>query len=125
MGPAFAQHYTYRSTGPLPFCGGTEAVTEGWVEERDAGPLDPPAIMGLLDAWWPTIFSVEPAPRAVATVEFTMELLSDPTTLPRGEPLFYRGNGVASRDGFFLETRELWSGDRVVAMNQQSFAILS
>ena len=27
-------------------------------------------------------------------------------------------------DGFFVELRELWRGDALVAMNQQTFAVL-
>ena len=30
----------------------------------------------------------------------------------------------ALHDGFFVELRELWHGDHVVALNQQTFAIL-
>src|SRR5262245_21143024 len=60
LGPVFAQHYEYRSTGPLPFTGGSEPVTAGWIREKTAPEvLDEAAIAGLLDAWWPTIFSVE------------------------------------------------------------------
>jgi hypothetical protein len=31
---------------------------------------------------------------------------------------------AALHDGFFVELRELWQGERVVALNQQTFAIL-
>jgi hypothetical protein len=32
--------------------------------------------------------------------------------------------GVAERDGFFVELRELWQAGRAVGMNQQTFAIV-
>lgn len=54
-----------------------------------------------------------------------MQLLADPRALPPSEPLFYRARGVAGADNYFVEMRELWSGDRVVAMNQQTFALLT
>lgn len=126
LGPVFAQKYEYRSTGPLPFAGGADAAAEGWVREK-ATPsvLDEAAIAGLLDAWWPTVLAVEAGPRAVATVGYTMQLLVDPRPLDPAEPLYFRARGVAGGDNFFVEMRELWSGDTVVAMNQQTFALLT
>jgi hypothetical protein len=123
--PVFTHHFEYRSTGPLPIGGATEAVTEGWIRAAHAPSIvDEAVIVGLLDAWWPTTRSVEEVQRPVATAGYTMQLLVDPRELSPEEPLFYRGRGVASADNYFVEMRELWSGDRVVAMNQQTFAVL-
>jgi hypothetical protein len=125
-GPVFSQKYEYRSLGPLPFAGGSEPAAEGWLRERiTPAVLDEAAVVGLLDAWWPTILAVESAPRAVATIGYTMQLLVDPRALDAAEPLYYRARGVAGNDNFFVEMRELWSGDSVVAMNQQTFALLT
>lgn len=125
LGPVFARHYEYRATGPLPFSGNRAPVAEGWLREKTPPEaLDEPAIAALLDAWWPTSIAVESAPRAVATVGYTMQLLADPRSLPAAEPLFYRARGVASTGNFFVEMRELWHGERVVALNQQTFALL-
>ena len=126
IGPVFADKYEYRSTGPLPFVAGTDPAAEGWIREKQTpSVLDEAGIAGLLDAWWPTVLAVESGPRAVATVGYTMQLLVDPRTLDPAEPLYYRAKGVAGADNFFIEMRELWSGDAVVAMNQQTFALLS
>ncbi|HVH45862.1 MAG TPA: thioesterase family protein [Labilithrix sp.] len=125
LGPVFAAKYEYRSTGPLPFCGGTEAIAEGWIRERSApSVVDEAVIAGMLDAWWPTTLAVESGPRPVATVGYTMQLLVDPRGLSPNEPLFYRGRGVVGSDNYFVEMRELWAGESVVAMNQQTFALL-
>ncbi|MBX5484550.1 MAG: thioesterase family protein [Myxococcaceae bacterium] len=126
FGPAFAAHYEYRSTGPMPFSGGTEARCEGFIREREpVTVLDPSAVLGRLDAWWPTLYSVETELRAAATISFTAELLTDATTLDPKVPFFHRSRMVVLQDGFFVEFRELWSGQTPVAMNQQTFAVLS
>lgn len=127
IGPVFADKYEYRSTGPLPFAAGTEAAAEGWIREAAVpSRIDEAAIAGLLDAWWPTVLAIESAPRAAATVSYTMQLLvDDPRSLDPSEPLFYRARGVAGADNFFVEMRELWSGDSVIALNQQTFALLT
>jgi len=124
--PDFTAHYEYRPTGPLPFAGSAVPACAGWVRERahDGAPLDTPAVLGLVDAWWPAVFSIEPAPRPMATVTFTFELLADASELPGDEPLQFASHAVVARDGLFVEFRELWAGGRPVAFNQQTFAIL-
>ena len=125
MGPTFAQHYEYRLVGPWPFSGHPVPETGGWIRERTLpSKLDAPAIIGRLDAWWPTLFSIESAPRPVSTVQFTAELLADPASLDPALPLRYRAEMITLRDGFFLENRELWHGDEVVALNQQTLVII-
>jgi hypothetical protein len=67
---------------------------------------------------------MESAPRPIATVSFLAEILCDPSTLDPRAPLFYRARVVAEAGGYFVEMRELWSGDVPVALNQQSVAML-
>jgi len=125
MAPTFAAHYEYRVVAGVPFAGGREAICEGYVRERTPPPrYDAPAIIGLLDAWWPTLFSIDEKPRPLGTIGFTAQILADPASLPVEEPLRYRARMEALGDGFFVELRELWSGGRPVAMNQQTFAII-
>jgi hypothetical protein len=128
LAPVFTQHYEYRPIGPAPFGGAPplgEATCDGFVREREAPrQYDAPAMIGLLDAWWPTLFGLDTRPRPLATISFTAQLLVDPATIPAGEPLRYRARMAALADGFFVELRELWSGGRPVALNQQMFAII-
>jgi hypothetical protein len=109
----------------MPFAGGRIAETAGYVRERlPAQRRDAPNMIGLLDAWWPTLFSIDETFRSVATISWMAELLVDPTLMDSGERLFHTARMVALSDGFFVELRELWSGDTCVAMNQQTFAVL-
>ncbi len=125
MGPVFAQHFEYRPTGPWPFAGGAEAVASGYLRERiPPAVLDAPAVLGLLDAWWAALFAIETRPRAIATVSFTAELVEPPASLPSDEPLFHTARVVAQRDGYSTEFRELWWGQKLVALNQQTFVVL-
>jgi hypothetical protein len=57
-----------------PFAGADG--TRGWLRPRTPlARLDAPALIAMLDAWWPAIFAIEGRPRPVATVSFTAELL--------------------------------------------------
>jgi len=123
--PVFTQHYEYRAD-TLPFGGAPSgAQASGFVRERTPlARIDAPALIGRLDAWWPTLFGLEPAPRPVATISFAAQIVIAPETLVPDEALRYRARMAALHDGFFLELRELWQGGRPVAFNQQTFAIL-
>ncbi len=121
----FATHYDYRIVGPMPFMGATtEAYADGWIREREVlQRVDAPALIARLDAWFPTLFYFAP-PRPVATISFVAQVLVEPASLPPDEPLRYRARMASLSDGFFVELRELWRGDQVVALNQQTFAII-
>jgi endo-1,4-beta-xylanase len=41
------------------------------------------------------------------------------------EPLFFRAHAHVQSAGYCVEFRELWARDRLVALNQQTFAVLS
>lgn len=124
IAPVFAQHYEYRTTQP-PFTGGSEPVVDGFVRMREpSGPLGAAEIMGLLDAWWPALFSVITAPRNIATASFTAEIMRDLRSLDPSAPLYYRGRVIAEHEGFFVELRELHSREGVVALNQQTFVMI-
>jgi hypothetical protein len=125
FGPPFAEHYEYRITGPMPFTGGSEPLVLGWVKERvPLTRLTAAALLGRVDSYYPSFFSVETSFRPMATVSFLAEFLCDPASLDPLAPLFYRARSVAQAGGYLVEMRELWNGDVPVLLNQQSFALL-
>lgn len=124
-GPRFARFYEFRNVGPVPFTAGQEALAGGFVRENERPTkIDVPGVIGLLDAWWPAMFTLSDRPRAGATVCFTAEILCDPATLDPDTRFFVTCRAVADHEGFFVELRELWAGDRLVGLNQQTFALL-
>ncbi len=129
IAPPFTNHYEYRPLPPYAYSSAPVAAAGGWVRERMApgvvAPLDGPAIIGLLDAWWPAALACESTPRPMATVTFTAEVLVDPATLDAEAPFAYRARIEGAADGFSVECRELWQGTTLVALNQQVFAILA
>ena len=119
--PEFAQNFEYRVVRGIPLTGGAaEAV--GWVRAREPGvPRDAAYVAAMIDAWWPGALVKMKAPRPLATIAYTLELVGE----PGDGPLLYRGVVPVSRDGYFLETRELWTaGGTLVARNHQTFAII-
>jgi acyl-CoA thioesterase len=124
FGPVFGQHYVYRNSGPVPYTETPSPVSDGWIVERTpVSRLDGPALVGRLDAWWPSLLGVLGAPRSVATVSFAAQFFA-PANASTAEPMRYSARALKVSEGFFLETRELWLGSELVATNQQTFAIL-
>lgn len=124
--PVFTQWFEYRSMGPMPFSGHHEPLVEGWIREAGVrGPMDEAFIVGLLDAWFPSFAPMTEAPRATVTIGYTTQLLVDPSSLPVDEPLFYRGRGVAAAEGYLVDSRELYAGSELIALNQQTVALIT
>lgn len=124
-GPVFAQWYEYRPAFGVPFAGAREPATGGYIREREApSAIDAPGLVGLLDTWYPAVFPTLTEPRAMATVSFTAEILCDPSTVDPSAHVFTTCRAIAAHDGFVVELRELRDGERVLAMNQQTFVVL-
>lgn len=124
-GPVFARWYDYRLAFGFPFTSGTEPYTGGYIRERAApSRVDAPALVALLDAWYPAVFPTLDRPRSMATVSFTAEILCDPSAIDPRTPLHVTCRAVAAHEGFIVELRELRDGDRVLALNQQTFVAL-
>jgi hypothetical protein len=120
--PEFSRNFEYRVTGPMPFSGGREPESAGWIAARVPAPIGAAELVALADAWWPAAFSTEPAPRPIATVAFTLQNLLGDRVLPGKKPLWHRARAIAAYEGFFVENRELWTEDgELVAINQQNF----
>jgi acyl-CoA thioesterase len=119
--PGFAQHVEFRLTGPLPFAGGSDARVEGWVRWKQPGTRrDAAYLAACIDSYWPALFSIERAPRPMATIAFTFQPLGIPD-----DDVYYRATLAAQDDGYCVEFRELWSADgRLLALNQQTFAVI-
>ncbi len=122
--PAFAEHAELRLIGPLPFAGGTEARLEGWVRWKQPGTRrDAAFLAACCDSYWPARFSIERAPRPMATIAFTFQPLAP---APQGDTaIFYRAAMLAEDAGYCVEQRELWSeAGELLALNQQTFVVI-
>ena len=123
--PEFAQHFEYRPVAGAPLAGGA-ACAVGWVRSRTPGAArDAAYLAALVDAWWPAALIRATAMRPLATIAYTLDIVGDAAAGDPDAPLLYRGTVPVCGDGYFLETRELWSADgRLLALNHQTFAII-
>jgi hypothetical protein len=126
FGPEFARQWDFRADTLLPFSGQATAATEGWIRPRHPGARRDAAFLATCaDAWWPSLFSVDEAPRPMATIAFTFQPVGDFAGLDPAAPLAYRARAEVVRHGYVVELRELWGEDgRLLALNQQTFCVI-
>jgi hypothetical protein len=126
MGPVFAPHFEYRVIGPPPYSGVREAVASGWIRPREPGAArDAAYVTALADCWWPTMLARLSSLRPMATLTFMLDLVGTLDGLDPEAPLFHSASSTVSRDGYSLETRELWGEDgRLVSRNHQTMTVI-
>jgi len=125
-GAEFAHEFEYRLAEGAIFSGGSSAQVLGWIRARNPGPArDAAYIAAMADAWWPAAFVRMVAPRPMATIAYTLDIVGSVDGLDPVAPLIYRARVPVCGDGYFVETRELWGDDgRLIAINHQTFAII-
>lgn len=125
--PPFTRAFDFRNVGPLPFASGDDARVEGFIHMATTrATWDVPQLAGLIDAYWPTFFSVTDGPRPGGTVTFPLHLTAAARGLSTERPLFYRARALTLTEGFLCELRELWTLEgELVALNPQTFAVIA
>ena len=125
FGPDFARFFEFRNTGALPFSGKHATQASGWIRPHNAQKRDAAWVAACADAWWPVLFAQVSAPRPMATIAFSLQLLCDPATLDADAPLRHVARTIAVSQGYAVEYRELWDADgRLVALNEQTIAVI-
>jgi len=126
MGPQFARYFEFRSSGPLPFSGVQTDRVQGWIRPRsEPARRDAAWVVACVDAWWPVFYANTGAPRPMATIAFTFQLLREPATLDPCAPLRHVARTIAGNQGYIVEFRELWTDTgALVALNQQTIAVI-
>jgi acyl-CoA thioesterase len=126
FGPPFAQHMEFRLASAPPFSKSDEARVAGWVRPRRPGEArDAAFVTALADAYFPGLLPTFGAPRPMATITFTLDLVGSCEGLDPDAPFFHEGRCLAARDGYAPELRTLWGEDgRLLAINHQTFVII-
>jgi len=110
--PPFFEHFDVRFCGATkPFSSSKESRVAGWVRLRDPAAIDAPLAAMILDVLPPAITATFAMPRAVASVDFTIELFAHAPDLGL-DPEEHLLVAIASRwagNGYTEEVRDLWS----------------
>jgi hypothetical protein len=119
------QHLRFRPVfGPPPFTGGGgEVLAGGWLELRESRPVDALALCLFADAWWPAAWGRVRELVMTPTVELTVHFRQGLGRPPPG-PVLARFTSRVSREGYWDEDGELWSGDRRLLAQSRQLRLL-
>jgi hypothetical protein len=126
-GPTFSKHFEFRLDGPLPYSASPSARSLGWIRPRRCGAAmsGTAYLAAMIDVWWPAMFTRAAAVFPVATVAYTLQVVTAADSFDPQLPLAFRAHAWVLSQGHFVEQRELWSEDgQLLALNQQTFAII-
>ena len=109
--PEFTKHFEFRSIGPVPFSGSTEASL-GYV--RPVVPCqvrDGAWLSCLVDVWWLACLPRMEDLRPAATLTLNAEFHASLDGLDPEAPLLHHGESHVLRHGYSQESRALWGVD--------------
>lgn len=104
--------------GPLPFSGGDEAVTGGWMRLVDPEPTDAHVLVQAVDAWIPAYFGVATSHPGIPTVDLTVHFRQAPVA--EDDWLLVRFRTRLAAEGYVEEDGEIWDrSGRLLAQSRQ------
>jgi acyl-CoA thioesterase len=116
--PIFEQLETRPVWGAVPFSGGSEAVTGGWLRAPADDEMTPELAAFYTDAWWPAPFGAMTTFAPAPTLELTIHFRA--AVAPADTLALVRFRTDASIDGLFDEQGEVWDRDgRLIAQSRQ------
>lgn len=128
MTPEFIRNFRLCfNRGAFPFSGAEVAELGGWMRyAEEQGPVDTTALIGMLDAWPPTILPAMKKPAPVSTLTWTIQFLAGGHEYRMDQWWPYLAKTDACGDGYAQTRARLWSPDGgLVALSQQTIAVFA
>jgi acyl-CoA thioesterase len=126
MTPAFTRFFDYRwALGGLPFSGSREGFMGGWCRFRNESvQAQPEHILGLVDAWPPTVLPMLTMPVNASSLMWSIQFLDLNAAARTDQWWFYRADTEAARNGYAQTRSTLWDPEgRPVAISTQTVAV--
>ncbi len=115
------------AVGAIPFSGGDEALTGGWMRLNEPQPLDAAVLALYADAWLPAAFTRVTVPVLAPTIDLTIHFRAPAAAaaVPAGAPVLGVFRSDYAADGLVEEDGELWSADGVLLAHSRQLALLT
>lgn len=122
--PEFTKNFAYHFTdGSFPFSGYIEGVIGGWCQHKTTATRGVSGMLGLIDAWPPSVLPMAERPVPASSITWTVHLVETPATLPEGW-CWFRAETVQSEGGFATSLGYFYLPDgRLGAWSEQLVAV--
>lgn len=125
--PRISQRLEIRGAiGEMPFAGGDDALTGGWLLLRDKPAIDAHVLALICDAWLPAAFVRLDRMAMAPTIDFTIHFRNPDAAAEHdpSEPLLTRFSSTTSVDGFWEEDGAVWTPSGTLLAQSRQLALL-
>lgn len=124
--PRFLQHVDMRWTsGNPPMVGASDPDFAGWCRFREtAQPFDDAWLVGLLDAWPPSVLPMFTAFHPCSSLTWAIDMVNPAAGADPGDYWYYNVSTQGAADGFVQADARLWLPDgRLAAVSRQTVVV--
>lgn len=125
--PDFTQYFDYRYTlGKMPFMGSEQTAMGGWIKLREpsAQAISVSALLALLDAWPPAVFSMLKKPASGSSLTWTISFVAVPEACTANDWWQYQADIQNSAKGYSHIDATLWDKHgNVAVLSRQTVSV--
>lgn len=125
--PDFTQYFDYRYTlGKMPFMGSEQTAMGGWIKLREDSPqaISVAAILALLDAWPPAVFSMLKKPTSGSSLTWAISFVAVPEACSANDWWQYQADIQSSANGYSHIDARLWDKHgQVAVLSRQTVSV--
>lgn len=127
--PDFTQYFDYRYTlGKMPFMGSEQTSMGGWIKLREHSPsgISVAALLALLDAWPPAVFSLLKKPASGSSLTWAVSFVAVPDECSANDWWQYQADIQSSANGYSHVDARLWDKQgRLALLSRQTVSVFA
>lgn len=111
--------------GAMPYSAATSSKLDGWMRfKQPPMTLTDVHLVGLIDAWPPTVLQMMKKPSPASTMTWNLELIYPHSQLSPTDWFAYKAKTRIASEGYVHAEADIWdSSGRLVAVSRQSVAV--
>ncbi|HLA32139.1 MAG TPA: thioesterase family protein [Pseudomonas sp.] len=127
--PDFTRYFDYRYTlGKMPFMGSEQRAMGGWIRLREDSPsgIGVAALLALLDAWPPAVFSLLRKPASGSSLTWAISFVAVPQGCSANDWWQYQADIQSSAKGYSHIDARLWDKHgRLAVLSRQTVSVFA
>jgi len=119
--PEFTKQFDYRYVSSYPFSGSEDQTLKGFVRFKNEKGSSIPHLLGLIDAWPPTILPMLKTPSPISSVTWNLQFFQDMPEFDAAEFCQYQSCMTFAHEGYCCTSARVWNlRGKLLATSQQT-----